>query len=168
MIEIDKLYNFVCQKITDNTIVVSYVIDLLNTPSYMVSPFIEGWFWSTKTRDLINYTFDVLIANYLLNAILIYKKIDIEDDVTFEIALNTYANYFNNDVNKIRKLYHTYYNCDLKYNDFSKLLLRLEDLLLDLNIKLVINSYASPYDARHSKMIKNGKFDIANLDKIFI
>lgn len=74
MTEIDKLYNSVSQKITDNTIMVSYVIDLLNIPSYMVSPFTEGWFWSGKTKDLINYTFDVLIANYLLNTILIYKK----------------------------------------------------------------------------------------------
>ena len=156
MTEIDKLYNSVSQKITDNTIMVSYVIDLLNIPSYMVSPFMEGWFWSGKTKDLINYTFDV-----------IYKKIDIEDDVTFETALNAYTKYFNSDVSKIRKIYHTYYDCDLTYSDFSKLLLRLEDLLLDLNIKLVINSYASPYDARHSKMIKNDKFDVANLDENF-
>ena len=167
MTEIDKLYNSVSQKITDNTIMVSYVIDLLNIPSYMVSPFMEGWFWSGKTKELINYTFDALIANYLLNTILIYKKIDIEDDVTFETALNAYTKYFNSDVSKIRKIYHTYYDCDLAYSDFSKLLLRLEDLLLDLNIKLVINSYASPYDARHSKMIKNDKFDVANLDENF-
>lgn len=89
MIEIDKLYNFVCQKITDNTIVVSYVIDLLNTPSYMVSPFIEGWFWSTKTRDLINYTFDVLIANYLLNAISNFDKCN---GTVYDIIRNHFEN----------------------------------------------------------------------------
>lgn len=156
-------------KISENTHVISYVMDLLDVPPFMCSPFIEGWIWSDRPNEILKYIFDELISTYLINSLIFSKNYEVEnDEVTFIEAVNLYTDYIEKS-EQIMKLLEEYklVDNDLNYLDLLKSLINLSSVLKDLNIDFRTEAYFSPLEARRSNMLKTDKFDYLNLNANF-
>lgn len=159
--------NKINNKMTEKTHVISYVIDLLDIPPFMCSPFLEGWIWGENLHELLNYLFEELIGPYLSNSLLLSSDVDLEklDELSFLETTKIYINLVPNSKNDINSLIEEYMNINNKitYIDFLNILIRLETLVKKFNIDLKIESYYSPLEARNSKMLKSNKFNYENL-----
>ena len=175
MKKLDDIANAVYQNIEEDSIMVYYSADLNNIPSFMCSPFSDGWFSSKNTKDLVSYIFEIIIANYLLDSVMAFGDYDkiIEDDFDFKQSLKVYIN--NKTMNESRKvyikkledLYFSNINQNLTYLEFVKLLIELEKCTPNVGIDLYFKSYSNPFEARHSDYLATEKFDLENLNSNF-
>lgn len=158
-------------EMNENTMVVYYSADLDNIPPFMCSPFDEGWFWSNNTKDLAKYVFEDIVATYLINGLMVYNELEInEDDITFVNALKLCREYYKDDALKMQvldKLNNLYYENSLSYVQMSKLFIEIERVCEYLGINIRLETYYTPYDVRHSKNLLSDKFDLDDLIKNF-
>lgn len=160
------------RKINDDTMMIYFTADLANVPPFMCSPFEDGWYYANNTADLIKYVLENIIATYLVNSTLVFSDLSYDDEeITLEKAINFYKNNNELDPNKLTNLdkFLEIFNSkkEYSYEEMSKLFCILESMCMYFGIDLKIESYKTPYDARHSENLTSDRFDYENLDKNF-
>lgn len=174
MKNLELINNNVHKEVNENSILIELMIDIENTSPFMCSPFFETWIWSNNTKDLNNYLYDLLIPEYLINVLIAYG-IELENDYySFDEAITVYKNSIDNissekinSLNILKSMYEKYIYKETTYLEFIKMLIKLERILLELEINFKTISYANPYEARYSKSLKTERFDFENLEKNF-
>lgn len=175
MKNLDLIASKVYQEINEKSIVVYYSVDLNDIAPFMCSPFNEGWFWSVKTKDIFNYIFEIIIANYLINDVMAFGDFNNIDNKDFDFleSVEVYKKYKN--INKIRMqaiknleyLYNENLNKELSYFELVKLLVNIENCAPKVGINLIFESFSTPFEARHSKNLNVETFDYINFKNNF-
>lgn len=171
MKNLDLITSKVYGELSENSMMVYYSIDLNDIPPFMSSPFTDGWFWANNTNDLIKYVFEILIANYFINDVMAFRDFNNigNKDYDFIEAFNIYKKYKNMNekreqaLNRILSLYEENINKELSYKELIKLFYELEEYLPYTGIEIVLESYLCPLETRHSKNLKEEKFNNRNL-----
>lgn len=175
MKNLEQIANKVYGKINENTIMVYYNADLNNIPGFMCSPFSDGWFGSNSTKELIDYIFNIIIADYMLDSVMAFgdfDKVD-EEEYDFEKSYKTYIAYKTinstrcENLEKLRMLYAQNIDKEITYFEFVKLLVALEECTPNLGVELYFESYSTPYEARHSENLATERFDFEDLNENF-
>ena len=155
-------------EMNNETKVVYFNSDLDNVPAFMCSPFDEGWFWSKSTKDLVQFVLEVIIPSYLVNDVMIFGDGEIEEDeIDFHNAVNFYrdnkdlSNELKDSLNELEEVYNNL--SEVSYLEMIKLFCRLESICSTLGIMLMLETYYSPIEARHSENLRNEKFDFESL-----
>lgn len=174
MNKIDLIFENVQKEITENTIMVEFAIDINNIAPFMCSPFIEGWIWSEKTTDLNSYLYQMLIPGYLINVLVAHDSEIIDNRIySFSEAVSLYLNseLMNNiridAINTLKQMYEDYNEKEITYLEFIKMVIKLEDVLIILDIDFKGICYVNPFEARFSNSLKTRKFDYVNLSNNF-
>jgi len=156
------------KKIDEHTILVEFKIDVETNEADIITPFYESWIWSNNISDLYDYLYELLIPEYLINALIIMdKNIDKKKDYSLVDAINKYKECValnkdnSNSLNELNRIYNNRKN---DYLDFIKSIIKLEKILSKIDISFKTISYANPYEARHSKSLKTDRFDYDNLE----
>lgn len=161
-------------EVNENTIVVYYNADLINVSPFMCSPFMEEWIYSSNINEIIDYLFEIVISNYIINELLLTTNFNSEnlDEIDFIQAIDIYKK--NKSINEIeentlKELLYLYKNTKRKltYLEFVKVLVQLENSCEKIGISLYFESYSNPLDARHSKNLSTEKFNYIVLKENF-
>ena len=83
MVNLKNISNKVFGTLDERSVIVYYCADLNDISPTICSPFNEEWFWASNTKDLVNYIFEIIIANYLVNDVVAFGKVLIEDSFDF-------------------------------------------------------------------------------------
>lgn len=175
MINVDLISKKVYQNINEESVVVYYNADLNDIPSFMCSPFSEGWFWSNEPNDLVKYIFEVIIAEYLVDDVMAFGDYNNVENIifSFELAVDLYLKYKKititrtENINKLKSLYKKYIDKKINYLDFLKLLIELENITPQVGVDLKFESYISPLEARHSNNLRTENFDFKKFENNF-
>lgn len=175
MKNLDIIANKVYEEINEKSITVYYTADLNDIAPFMCSPFNEGWFWSNNINDLVNYIFEIIIANYLINDVMAFGDFNNVDnkDYDFLQSVEIYKEYKKmnkqrtQSINTLIDLYNTNTNKELSYLEFIKLLIAIEKCTPGAGIDLEFESFSSPLETRHSRNLTIDKFDYENLRNNF-
>lgn len=169
----NEIINNVKKEIKEDTIMVSYKIDI-DVPPFMCSPFSEEWIWSKRTLDLNKYIYEILIPEYLIDSVSVYNDDLIEDkQYSFDEAIelfkksDKFSETMLKNISVLKDMYIMYRSLEITYVEFIKMLIKLEELLNSIGILFEFISYANPYEARTSNMLKTDKFDYINLQNNF-
>lgn len=175
MINRNKIINNIQQKITEQTYMLEFQVDVNNTPSFMIAPFCEQWIWSENVNDLLEYLFGIMIPEYLINVLLIYySDLVTKDEYSFLEAvlllqesghLKTIE--MQKALDKLIKRYYEYRAREYSYLDFIKMIIELEKILEKLDIFFQGICYANPYETRFSRSLRTEQFDYNNLNNNF-
>lgn len=171
MKNLDQIEKNVYGDITEKSFIVYYNADLNDIAPFMCSPFSEGWFWANNTKDLVNYIFEIIIANYLINDVMAFGDFNNinDEDFDFLMSIEIYKEY--KTVNKQRTksiselvdLYTKNIDKELTYFEFVKLLINIEKCSPGAGIELILESYSTPLETRYSKNLNIEEFDFINL-----
>ena len=175
MKNLEKIASKVYENINEKSVTVYYNADLNDIAPFMCSPFNEGWFWADETKDLVNYVFEIIIANYLINDVMAFGDFNNinNEDFDFLKSIEIYKGY--KTMNKQRTqaietlvyLYNTNINKELSYFKFVELLISIEKCSPGAGIDLEFESFSTPLEARHSRNLNVDKFDFENLRNNF-
>ena len=173
MDKIKTIIDNVRKDVTEDTIMVSYSIDI-DAPAFMCSPYDENWIWSKKTIDLNKFLYDVLVPEYLINLVAIFNSDRVEDkfyslDEAMELfkLSDKYSQNMDKYLVQLKDMYLNYNDNEISYIEFIKMLIKWEDVLKHIGILFDSISYANPYETRTSDMLKTDKFDYVNLSNNF-
>lgn len=72
MKKLEAIASKVYEEINEKSVTVYFNADLNDIAPFMCSPFNEGRFWLNNTKDLVNYIFEIIIANYLINDVMAF------------------------------------------------------------------------------------------------
>lgn len=175
MKKLEDIANKVYEKINEKSVVVHFTADLNDIAPFMCSPFNEGWFWANNTKDLVNYLFEIIIANYLINDVMAFGDFNNIDDEDFDFlqSIDIYKKYKTmnkqrtKSIDTLLDLYNSNINKDLSYFEFVKLLIDIEKYSPGTGIDSEFESYSTPLETRHSKNLNVVKFDFENLRNNF-
>ena len=172
MKNLDLIIKNVNKEIEENTIMINYSIDLNDIPPFMCSPFLDGWFWSKNTNDIVKYTFEILIANYLLNDVMAFREFNNigNKDYDFLESVDIYRRYKKmnekreQSLNRVLEQYDMCIDQEISYKEMIKMFYVLEENLPYLGIELKVDTYSCPLETRHSKNLNTDKFDYNDLN----
>lgn len=175
MKKLEAIANKVYDQINEQSITVYFSADLNDIAPFMCSPFNEGWFWANNTKDLVNYVFEIIIANYLINDVMAFGDFNNIDNEDFDFlqSIEIYKEYKTMNkhrtqaINTLVELYNSNINKELSYFELVKLLIAVEKFSPGAGIELEFESFSTPLEARHSRNLSNEKFDFENLRSNF-
>lgn len=175
MKKLETIASKVYEEINEKSMTVYFNADLNDIAPFMCSPFNEGWFWANNTKDLVNYIFEIIIANYLINDVMAFGDFNNIDNEDFDFlkSIEIYKEY--KTMNKQRTqsisalvdLYNSNIDKELSYFDFVQLLIAIEKCSPGAGIDLEFESFSSPLETRHSRNLNVDKFDFKNLRNNF-
>ena len=175
MNKLQEIANKVNGKLTNESIVVYYNVSLNDIPPFMCGPFVEEWFGSNESKDIIEYVFEIILANFLINDVMAFgdfnnigdKDYDFIESTQIYKKYKTMHEHRRNGLNQLIDLYNNNINKELTYIEVLKLLIEVEKIAPNVGIEIVLESYISPLEARHSKRLMIEKFDFENLNNNF-
>ena len=175
MKKLETIANKVYEEINEKSITVFFTADLNDIAPFMCSPFNEGWFWANDTKDLVNYVFEIIIANYLINDVMAFGDFNNIDNEDFDFlqSIEIYKEYKTMNQHRTKAietlvdLYNSNINKELSYFEFVKLLVAIEKCSPGAGIDLEFESYSTPLETRHSNNLSVEKFDFENLRNNF-
>lgn len=161
--------------INERSVMVHYKADLNDVAPFMCSPFNEEWFWSNEIQNIVNYVFEIIIADYLINDVMAFgdfnnvgnKDFDFLQSVEIYKKYKTMNNQRTESINRLVVLYNLNINKKLSYLELVKLLIEIEKCSPGAGIDLEFESFSSPLETRHSRNLSVEKFDYKNLRKNF-
>ena len=173
MKDLKKIIANISKEVTEESIMVEYSIDI-DIPPFMCSPYDENWIWSRNTIDLNKFIYNILIPEYFINMTTVFNGDIVEDKyysyleaVDLFKKSDKYSTSLDTYLNELLGMYNNYNDREVSYLEFTKMLIDLENILNHVGILFKPISYANPYDARNSKMLKTNHFDYENLRSNF-
>ena len=173
MKDLELITSKVYKDINQNDIMIFYTADLNDIPPFMCSPYSEGWFWSKNTKELFDYIFEVIIANYLINDVMSFRDFNNigNKDYDFIESIKIYKQYKKmnekrfQSLNKLLSLYEDNMNKEISYKDLVIMLYNIEEIIPYTGVELKFETYSCPLETRHSRNLKNDKFNFKNLNE---
>lgn len=171
----NEIVKKVNQEINEESITVYFQAELNEVAPFMCNAYDEGWLWSNETKNIVNYVFEIIITNFLVDSLMAfedYDQIDM-DNYDFLKAVDFYKECISMSkqktiaYNKLVKLYNVNIDRNISYLELVKLFVELEKCCLKLGVYLEFESYSSPLEARHSEKLSIHKFDFKNLKNNF-